>query len=485
MSDKRVLLNVAMLIAATGVVCLAQVEQGAISGAVIDSSGAGITKAKVAATNQATGTVATAETTDEGYYKIPYLLAGKYRVVVEKEGFTVNRVTDVPVLVGQIATINVTMKPGSIHDEITVTSNAVMVDQVSSSLGYVTGATQILELPTGRSPYSLLTLAPGVIATGNSGTGPIVNGGRSNTSAILLDGQDTRNNSTLDNAYTPPQETVQEVRFITNNFSAEYGRSAGGVLAAAGRTGANQVHGSAYDYLKNDKLNANSWTNNRSGVARGRQRHNEYGFTLSGPVYLPHIYNGHNKTFFFFNWEQVNDHGVSTPSAQVPTALQRSGDFSQTFTSSGAQIKIYDPLTTVADPSQKSGFSRSVFPGNLIPSNRMDPIMKKILGYYPDPTLAISPTLLNNWTQNFGLITHTDKWFTRVDQNFGQKNRLFFRFGYQTSPRTSPFTNIAFPGETTNGGATSNRSGIFTDSATPRLSRPRWSGSSGSATRAR
>ena len=176
------------------------------------------------------------ETTDEGYYKIPYLPAGKYKLTVEKDGFAINRVTDVPVLVGQIATINVTLKPGSIHDEVTVTSNAVMVDQVSSSLGYVTGATQILELPTGRSPYSLMTLSPGVIATGNTGTGPIVSGGRSNTTAILLDGQDTRNNSTLDNAYTPPQETVQEVRFITNNFSAEYGRSAGGVLVAAGKT---------------------------------------------------------------------------------------------------------------------------------------------------------------------------------------------------------------------------------------------------------
>ena len=292
----------------------------------------------------------------------------------------INRVTDVPVLVGQIATINVTLKPGSIHDEVTVTSNAVLVDQVSSSLGYVTGATQILELPTGRSPYSLMNLSPGVIATGNSGTGPIVSGGRSNTSAILLDGQDTRNNSTLDNAYTPPQETVQEVRFITNNFSAEYGRSAGGVLVAAGKTGANQVHGSVYDYLKNDKLNANSWANNRNNVLRGRQRHNEYGFSASGPVYIPKVYDGRNKTFFFFNWEEINDHGVSTPTANVPTALQKSGDFSQTFTSANALIRIYDPQTTIADPAQKSGFSRSPFPGNMVPQNRIDPIMKKIIG---------------------------------------------------------------------------------------------------------
>jgi hypothetical protein len=452
MSRKMVFLIASLLMAANALVCLAQVEQGAITGVVLDPTGAVVPNAKVTATNQVTGVVAKAETTDDGYYKIPYLLAGKYNVVVEKEGFAMDHVTDVPVLVGQVATINVTLKPGSVHDEVTVTSNAVLIDQVSSSLGYVTGSTQILELPTGRSPYALLTLSPGVIAGGNSGTGPIVNGGRSNTSAILFDGQDTRNNSTLDNAYTPPQETVQEVRFITNSFSAEYGRSNGGVLVAAGKTGSNLVHGSVYDYLKNDKLNANSWTSNLNNVARGRQRHNEYGFTISGPVYIPKVYNGKNKTFFFFNWEQINDHGVVTPTAQVPTPQQLTGDFSQTFTSSGALIKIYDPLTTVADPTQKSGWGRAAFPGNIIPASRINPITKNMLSYYPSPTLSISPTLNNNWSENAGLTTHQDKYFTRVDQNFGDKNRLFFRYGHQTSPKTSPYTNIAFPGETTNGG---------------------------------
>ena len=307
-------------------------------------------KAKVTATNQATGAIAVAETTEEGYYKLPYLPAGKYKLAVEKDGFVINRVTDVPVLVGQIATINVTLKPGSVHDEVTVTSNAVMVDQVSSSLGYVTGATQILELPTGRSPYSLMNLSPGVIATGNSGTGPIISGGRSNT--IGDPASMARTPATTRLSTTPTRlrrKTVQEVRFITNSFSAEYGRSAGGVLVAAGKIGANQVHGSVYDYLKNDKLNANSWANNRNNVLRGRQRHNEYGFSASGPVYLPKVYDGRNKTFFFFNWEQINDHGVSTPTANVPTALQKSGDFSQTFTSAGC----VDPDLRSADHGRR------------------------------------------------------------------------------------------------------------------------------------
>ena len=451
MFRKLAFLIVALLMATNAFVCLAQVEQGAIAGAVIDPTGASMPKAKVTATNQATGTLATAETTEEGYYKLPYLPAGRYSLAVEKEGFSLNRVADVPVLVGQTSTINVTLKPGSVHEEVTVTANAVQIDQVSSSLGYVASATQIIELPTNRSPYSLLTLSPGVIATGNTGTGPIVNGGRSNTSAILFDGQDTRNNSTLDNAYTPPQETIGEVRFITNSFSAEYGRSAGGVLVAAGKSGSNLLHGSVYDYLKNDKLNANNWTNNRNGTLRPRQRHNEYGFAVSGPVSIPHLYNGKNKTFFLFNWEQINDHGASQQNLFVPTALQRSGDFSQTFTSAGALIRIFDPTTTVPG-SGGSGFTRSPFPNNVIPANRIDPLTRKIMSYYPDPTLPVSPTLLQNWTATFPQITHTDKWFTRADQNFGAKNRLFFRYGYQTSPRTSPFTNIAFPGEGTNGG---------------------------------
>ncbi len=451
--------------------CFAQVEQGAITGAVVDATGASIPKAKVTATNQATRAVAVAETTEDGYYKIPYLLAGEYDVVVQKDGFALGRVTAVPVLVGQNATINVTLKPGSVHDEVTVTSNAVLVEQVSSSLGYVTGVTQILELPINRSAYSVATLAPGVIATGNTGTGPIVNGGRSNTTAILLDGQDTRNNSTLDNNYTPPMETVQEVRFITNSFSAEYGRSVGGVLTAAGKTGTNQLHGSAYDFLKNDKLNANSWNNNRNNVPRGLQRHNEFGFSVSGPVYIPHVYNGRNKTFFFFNWEYVVDHAPAAVTGNVPTTQQKAGDFSQTFTNTGALIQIYDPLTTVADPTKASGYGRTAFPGNVIPANRIDPIIRKIMSYYPDPTL---PGVINNYATQVSSINNNKKYFTRVDQNFGDRNRLFFRFGEQISPRTTPFTNIAFPGEGTNGGGNQNTTGYTyalsdTETFTPTL----------------
>jgi len=453
----RVQFTLALLVALTALACLGQVERGAIGGAVLDPTGASVPGARVTATNQATGTVATAQTTDEGYYRIPYLPAGRYNVLVEKEGFAPFRVADVPVLVGQTATVNAELKPGAVVQEITVTSNAVLVDQVSSSLGYVGSAKQILELPINRSPYAMLTLSPGVIAAGNTGTGPIVSGGRSNTTAILFDGLDTRNNSTLDNAYTPPQEAVQEVRFITNSFSAEYGRSAGGVVVAAGKGGTNQLHGSLYNYTRNDFFNANTWANNRNNVARPKQRRNEYGFTVSGPVYLPKTYDGRNRSFFFFNWEQTNNHGSVTPTANVPTALQKAGDFSQTFTSAGSLIRIYDPLTTAPDPSRASGYGRAVFPGNVIPPERFDPIMKKVIGYYPEPTLPVSPTIQTNWSASFPQIVKTNKYYTRFDQNIGNNNRLFFRFGYEHTPQKSPYSNIAFPGEGTNGGGNEDR----------------------------
>lgn len=451
MSGEKRLRSLAAALALTGALCFGQVERGGISGTVTDATGALMGKVKVSATNEATRVVSQVETTDEGLYKIAYLPSGKYSLVLEIAGFATHKVADVPVLVGQVTTVDATLKPGSVQQEVTVIANALGVEQVSSSLGYVTSSQQIIELPTGRSPYSLLRLSPGVIDVGNAATGPIVNGGRSNTTAVLFDGQDTRNNSTLDNAYTPPQEVVGEVRYITNSFSAEYGRSAGGVVVAAGRSGGNKVHGSAYNYLRNDKLNANSWANNRNNVARGRQRRNDYGFTLSGPVVLPKIYNGQNKTFFFFNWDETNDHGVQTPTANVPTALQKSGDFSQTMTSAGALIRIYDPLTTAAT-AQAGTYTRQPFPGNLLPVSRMDPIMRKVLAYYPEPTLPTSPTVNVNWSQNFSQIVKTTRWYGRGDHSFSTNNKLFFRYGYDTTPRKSPFSNIAFPGEGTNGG---------------------------------
>ena len=326
-----------------GVVAVAQVEQGAITGLITDPSGASIAGAKVKVTNTDTQVSASGETNSQGNYSFPFLPHGNYSVAVEKEGFATGRVTGIALPVGLTATINMTLKPGTIQQEITVTSSAALLDEQTSSLGNVVSSHQIVQLPlNGRNPYALLTLAPGVTPSGNSGTGPIVSGGRSNTSGVLFDGQETRNTSTNDIVYTPPLETVAEFKVITNNFSAEYGRSGGGILTAAGRSGTNELRGSAYEFFRNNVLNANGWTNNRNGLKRNPVRHNEYGFALGGPVYIPRVYDGRNRTFFFFNFEQIQDRAPDNITATVPTAAQRAGDFSQTFNGAN-QIKIYDP----------------------------------------------------------------------------------------------------------------------------------------------
>jgi hypothetical protein len=426
-----------------------QVEQGTVTGIVIDASNAAVVDAKVTLTNVDTQVAAVTTTNQQGHYNFPFTAPGHYQVTAEKEGFSAGRVTNITITVGQTATINVSLATGSVKQEISVSANAVQLDEQTSSLGNVVSAQQITQLPlSGRNPYSLLTLAPGVTPNGNSGTGPIISGGRSNTSGVLFDGQETRNTSTNDIAYTPPLETVGEFKVITNNYSAEFGRSGGGILTAAGRSGTNDLHGSFYEFFRNNVLNANGWTNNRNGLKINPVRHNEFGFAVGGPVYIPKVYSGKNRTFFFFNYERIPDRSPDNITATVPTALQRTGDFSQTFTSTGALIKIYDPLTTAPNPAVAGSYVRTQFPNNQIPLSRINPISANLLQYYPLPNL---PGITNNYAVSATRANTATKYYARVDENVGNNNRLFFRYGTTLNPANTPgYTGVAFPGEGTN-----------------------------------
>src|SRR5206468_5691304 len=165
--------------------------------------------------------------------------------------------------VGLTATVDLVLKAGPVQNEVTVTVHAADLELESPALGNVVTGRQMLQLPlVGRNPYSLVTLAPGVVDRGNTGTGPIINGARSNSTSVLLDGAEQRNSTTNDLNYSPPLESVQEFRVVTNGLSAEFGRTGGGIITAATRSGTNGLHGSVYGYMRKDKFNANSWTNN-------------------------------------------------------------------------------------------------------------------------------------------------------------------------------------------------------------------------------
>jgi Carboxypeptidase regulatory-like domain/TonB dependent receptor len=441
--------TIAGLIALSVTASLGQVEQGTVTGLVIDASNAAVVDAKVTLTNVDTQVSAITNTNQQGNYNFPFTAPGHYAITAEKQGFSAGRVTNITITVGQTATINVSLATGSVKQEISVEANAVQLDERSSSLGNVVSSQQVVQLPlNGRNPYALLTLAPGVVPNGNTGTGPIISGGRSNTSGVLFDGQETRNTSTNDIAYTPPLETVAEFKVIINNFSAEYGRSGGGILTAAGRSGTNELHGSFYEFFRNNVLNANGWTNNRNGLKINPVRHNEFGFAVGGPVYIPKVYSGKNRTFFFFNYERIPDRSPDNITATVPTAAMRGGDFSQATTSTGALIKIYDPLTTVPNPASPGSYVRTQFPNNQIPLSRINPISLNLLQYYPLPNL---PGDTNNYAVSETRANTATKYYGRVDENIGNSNRLFFRYGITLNPANTPgYTGIAFPGEGTN-----------------------------------
>jgi len=231
---------------------------------------------------------------------------------------------------------------------------------------------------------------------------------------------------------------VLEFKVVTNGVSAEFGRTGGGVITAATRAGSNAFHGSLYGYIRSDKFNANSWTNTRNNVARGKEDIKQSGFTLGGPITK-------DRTFFFVNVERSKSLTPDNLIRTLPTLLQRAGDFSQTRTSAGQLITIYDPLTTRPNPA--GGFIRDPFPGNVIPAGRIDPITKAILDHYPKPTND-NPT--QNFVQERSRTSSVLPVVVRVDHTAG-RHRLFGSFRQSNSEDSSPTVSAAFPDPGTNG----------------------------------
>jgi Carboxypeptidase regulatory-like domain/TonB dependent receptor len=434
---------------------LAQIDQGTITGTVTDQLGAVIPKAVVVVTHTQTRVKRETQTNEEGHYRVPYLSPGQYELTVESQGFNKGRVVGIVLTVGLTATINVSLTAGTLQiDAVTVTTTSVQLERQTASLGNVFVSSQMIELPVpGRNTHNLMLLAPGVAPMPTTGSAALVNGGRVGASDILLDGAETRNTTTGGVGFTPLLESVQELKVITNSMSAEFGRSGGGILTAISRSGTNELHGSIYEYHQNDNLNANSFFNNLRDIGKGEFRQNQYGFSVGGPVYLPRVYDGRNRTFFFVNWEQSKFRAPFQLVSTVPTALERAGDFSRTTDSNGNPITIYDPATTkaVSDPNAPGGVRyerEQISCGgrlNVICPDRIDPIARRVLEYYPLPTRS-TPT--NNFVMSGGS-REEDQWRMqfRVDHSLGKNHKLFMSYGRQDGEPLRPFVNEAFPAD--------------------------------------
>ncbi len=279
----------------------------------------------------------------------------------------------------------------------------------------------------GRNSNALMTLVPGVRATRATTASPVleshyqffsINGSRPNQSQFMLDGGNNTNLTFNGPEYSPQVEEVQEFRIQTSNFSAEYANSGGGVINVASKGGTNQVHGSLFEYFRNDVLSANDFFSNRSGKARPMLRYNQFGGTVGGPIIK-------NRTFFFFAYEGLREEVPTVVTTSVPTALQRAGNFSQTYASNGQLVRIFDPTTTRPDPSNAGAYIRTPFTGNVIPTSRLDPVALKIQSYYPAANSPGDPnTQLNNYFFSGPSTRYTDDFSGRVDHQLSTNSML-------------------------------------------------------------
>jgi hypothetical protein len=275
-----------------------------------------------------------------------------------------------------------------------------------------------------------------------------INGSRPDQSQFLLDGGNDTNLAFNGPEYTPGVEEVQEYRIQTSNFSAAYGNSAGGVINISTKSGTNEFHGSAFDYLRNDIFSANNFFSNQAGVPRAKLRYNQFGGTVGGPILR-------NRAFFFFSYEGLRQITPAVVTTSVPTTLQRNGDFSQTYNSAGNLLTIYDPNSTIPDPNNPGSYIRTAFQGNKIPQLRLDPVALAIEQYFPAPNQAGSPgSGLNNFLFSGGNIQHTNNYSGRGDYQLNANTQIMGRYSIEElSPWVVPATfgasDIASPGYVT------------------------------------
>ncbi len=457
---------------ATGLL-FAQGERATITGTVTDPTGAVVPQATIAVRNEGTNIANRTESNSTGLFVVPALPPGSYELTAEKPGFRPVKISNIPLSVGLTATVDVRFEVGQITEAVQVTATAVQLESQSSGLGKAVETRRVVELPLlGRDPRQLAALAPGVIPTrGQVGAGgdaigqagnARISGGLANQNAILMDGGDSRGFTSGGQSYAFPIESVAEFKVETATYSSEFGRAGGGVINVASRSGTNEYHGVLYEFLRSDKLNANTWSNNRNRVARLPFQFNQFGAAGGGPI-------KHDRTFFFLNYEGVRQGSPITFLATVPLPAWKTGDFRNAFDRNGSQVRIYDYLTTRANPDAPGTFLREQFPNNTIPSSRIHPISANFLKYWPDPNRAGEQNgQVNNYFKTGKNVTNNDIWFSRIDHVINSKHRIFGRFaGSQNDNFPLGLIDPAFPGAVLSSNPTRNAGISVTSTFTP------------------
>ena len=500
---------------------LAQVDTGSIQGTVTDASGASISGAKVVLLNQGTAASLATTTSPDGGFKFSPVRIGTYTVTVTFEGFQTSTQKDIPVNVGSDVVANFTLQPGKVSEIIEVTGAAPVLQSQDASVGQVMDTQAVNNLPlNGRNFTFLAQLGAGVNTPqadtrGNAATGAFsANGLRPAQNNYLLDGIDN-NSDTVDFlngtnfVVLPPVDAIQEFKVETSGFSAQYGRSGAAVLNATIKSGTNQLHGAAWEFFRNDVLDAADYFENAGGVPKGALRQNQFGVAIGGPVVIPHVINGRNKLFFFADYEGLRRVQGTILTGSVPTVAERDSFDTNTlnFTDlisaqSGTHTDalgrilpkgtILDPSTTRAttagavDPNTglvatSSGFVRNPFTNGSCANNTTNftgaavsacglnqiPVLNglgqpqvdanaiALLQLYPLPS---NGNVFSNFANSPKLYEHRNSFDTRMDANFSEHDQLFFRFSYVDDPQFIPgiFGGIADGGGFQQGNQTAN-----------------------------
>jgi hypothetical protein len=426
---------------------------GSIAGTITDASGSVVQGANVTLTNIETGETHNMLTTGSGEYTFVNILPGRYKVEAEKTGF--KKVIREPIIVEVESglRVDIALQVGAVNQTVEVTSEAPLLQPETSSLGQVVETRTVTELPlNGRNPLALVALSAGVVpqgqpSAGNSSTGnPVganpfaagdfqIGGGQAGQSEILIDGVPT--NGAYLNVVTviPTQDAIQEFKVQTNNLGPEFGRFAGGVINLSTKSGTNSFHGSAYEFIRNKLLNANDFFSNEGGVQRPAFTQNQFGANGGGPVIK-------DKLFFFSSYEGYRQRKGNVLTAWMPTAAERTGNFSQIGSSGTSTVlPIYDPVTS-ANCSSTAPVCRTQFPGNIIPANRLDPTAQALLSYFPLPNSFGNPS--GNFVENYPTGGNVNQINERVDYDLSENQRIFARYtrSHVLSLPDAPFDDV-------------------------------------------
>ncbi len=411
-----------LAVALLGATAQAQTGNASISGQVTDATGAVVPGAEISVRNMATNVTQSTRSSSDGRYNVTGLIPGEYTVTAQFQGFRTVERSGIVVRVGDRVALDISMEVGAASERVTVTAEVPLIRTEDAQAGLVIDNKRIQDLPQyDRDPLAFVFLTPNV--TGNNQNNLRINGSRSKQIEYFIDGIPVTTGYLHDvPPSVPSREAIAEFKVITNGLSAEYGRLSGGAVQVISRSGTNQYHGSVYEFFRNDKLNANDWNSNRFGRARGVFHDNVFGGTFGGPVRIPRLYNGTDRTFFFLNYEGTRRRtGSNAVIGSVPTDLERQGDFSQSLLDRGVPVQIYDPLTSRIEGAR---VRRNPFPGNRVPQARFNDLSKIYMGFYPQPNRPALPGSNNegNFVGSVSNPADNNRWTGRLDQNWSARH---------------------------------------------------------------